>query len=119
MIDRKLFSTSVMQPIEKLISQNTETENIFSLVYDSVSVPSRQECSDIEKIKDSLFSGQVVIVLKKKAICCPLFSPERRSVSEPPNDRVIKGPREGFVEELSLNTGLIRKRLKTEKLKKF
>lgn len=116
LIDRKLFSTAVMQPIEKLISQKN-AENIFSMVYDSISVPSKKESDDINQIKDNLFAGQAIIVFENKAICCPLFSAERRSVEEPPNARVIKGPREGFVEELSLNTSLVRKRLKTEKLK--
>lgn len=117
LIDRKLFSTSVMQPIEKLITAEEKNKDIFSMVYDAISVPSRKECEEIEQIKDNLFAGQAIILFEDRAICCPLFSPERRSVQEPPNARVIKGPREGFVEELSLNTGLIRKRLKTEKLK--
>ena len=40
-----------------------------------------------------------------------------RAVSEPPTDVAIKGPREGFVEDVKLNTALVRKRLKTGELK--
>ena len=40
-----------------------------------------------------------------------------RAVTEPPTDVAIKGPREGFVEDVKLNTALVRKRLKTGELR--
>ena len=40
-----------------------------------------------------------------------------RAVMEPPTDVAIKGPREGFVEDVKVNTALVRKRLKTGELK--
>lgn len=40
-----------------------------------------------------------------------------RSVSEPPTETVLKGPREGFVEEIKTNISLIRRRLKTPDLR--
>ena len=40
-----------------------------------------------------------------------------RSVSEPPTDVAIKGPREGFIEDIKTNMSLIRKRLKTPALR--
>ena len=40
-----------------------------------------------------------------------------RSVSEPPGDVAIKGPREGFIEDIKTNMSLVRKRLKTPALR--
>lgn len=40
-----------------------------------------------------------------------------RAVTEPPTDVAIKGPREGFVEDVKTNTSLVRKRLKTGELR--
>ena len=45
-----------------------------------------------------------------------LRKPEKRSVTEPPTASVLKGPREGFIEELKTNLSLIRRRLKTPDL---
>ena len=39
-----------------------------------------------------------------------------RSVIEPPTDIAVKGPREGFIEDVKTNMALIRKRLKTPDL---
>ena len=36
-----------------------------------------------------------------------------RAVMEPPTDIAVKGPREGFIEDIKTNMALIRKRLKT------
>ena len=40
-----------------------------------------------------------------------------RSVAEPPTSMVMRGPREGFVEDVKVNLTLIRKRLKTPNFK--
>ena len=39
-----------------------------------------------------------------------------RAVAEPPTDVAIKGPREGFIEDVKTNTSLVRRRLKTGEL---
>ena len=40
-----------------------------------------------------------------------------RAVIEPPTDIAVKGPREGFIEDIKTNMGLVRKRLKTPDLR--
>ncbi len=40
-----------------------------------------------------------------------------RAVAEPPTDVALKGPREGFVEDIKTNMALVRKRLKTPDLR--
>lgn len=40
-----------------------------------------------------------------------------RSIVEPPTDVAIKGPREGFIEDIKTNMSLVRKRLKTPDLR--
>ncbi len=40
-----------------------------------------------------------------------------RAVTEPPTDIAVKGPREGFIEDIKTNMALIRKRLKTPALR--
>lgn len=40
-----------------------------------------------------------------------------RAVSEPPTDVAVKGPREGFIEDMKTNMSLVRKRLKSPQLR--
>ena len=41
---------------------------------------------------------------------------DKRAVAEPPTSNVLKGPREGFIEEIKTNITLLRRRLKTPSL---
>lgn len=51
------------------------------------------------------------------ALLLGIRGPQLRSVGEPESESVIRGPREGFIESLRTNTALIRRRLKTPRLK--
>ena len=65
-----------------------------------------------------LLQGHVVILAEgeKRFISALAKSTVHRQVSEPISERVIKGPQEGFVEDLDINLALIRKRLRTHRL---
>lgn len=129
-IDKKLFSQSVLAPLEKLAAEDSSDKKgaeaggqgkgqalAQEIMGSIVSVSSTELVSDLSSAIDNIFSGFAVIALSDCAVCCPLFNVETRSVEEPPTSKVIKGPREGFVEDIFTNIGLVRKRLKTTNLK--
>ncbi|MDI6870964.1 MAG: spore germination protein [Bacillota bacterium] len=53
----------------------------------------------------------------RQALCMDLRGVEGRTVEEPMTESVILGPREGFVENLRTNTGLLRCRIKSPNLR--
>jgi len=59
--------------------------------------------------------GDVAFVIdgEDTAYVFSLRKPEKRSIAEPPTSSVLKGPREGFIEELKTNLSIMRRRLKT------
>jgi len=75
----------------------------------------------MDDAKNRILDGHVVIFIDQwdKAIAYDAVGVETRQVSEPSSEAVVQGPREGTVENLQKNIGLIRKRLKTPKLKLF
>jgi hypothetical protein len=72
-----------------------------------------------EELVCAILEGQVVLLQDQDPVAQGLQvqGGERRSVEEPAAERVIRGPREGFVESLRVNTALIRRRLKTPSLR--
>ncbi|MCF6138486.1 spore germination protein [Pseudalkalibacillus berkeleyi] len=72
-----------------------------------------------EQVRDKILEGHIVILFQhwNKALTYDAFSVEKRSVGEPQNEVSVIGPREGTIENLTKNIGLIRSRLKSEKLK--
>ena len=79
------------------------------------------EVKDGKKIQDAVkevSDGNAVLFVdgEKDFIIIGIKHPPGRSVAEPPTQVAVHGPREGFTEDIKVNLGLIRKRIKTEKL---
>lgn len=118
-VDKALFSSSILSPLQKYIKnqENKEPKNLFeTLKTDVFSMFSVEECNKTNLLLQNILCGTVVVVVGDRAMTIPLFDVEKRGISEPPTSRVIKGPREGFVEDIYTNIGLVRKRLKTPNL---
>jgi len=66
-----------------------------------------------------LLNGESILLVdgEQKAISMGLLFFERRMVSEPETETTIRGPREGFTENLRTNTALIRRKIKSPRLK--
>lgn len=76
----------------------------------------------IESIKDlvdGMLHGDTGLLVagENKALSISSRAYEKRGVGEPDTESVIRGPREGFVENLRSNTALIRRRVRTPQLK--
>ncbi|WP_051663577.1 spore germination protein [Alicyclobacillus macrosporangiidus] len=52
-----------------------------------------------------------------RAVMASIRGWEKRTIEEPNSEQVIRGPREGFVETLRVNTSLVRRRIRSPKLK--
>jgi len=71
------------------------------------------------KIIRAVLSGQSALLCESfgdEAILLDLRTYPARPTSEPENDRVMQGSRDGFVETLVVNTALIRRRIRDERL---
>ncbi len=118
LIDKKLFSDGILSPLEKLVASPPQTKDLLAFIEtQAVSVSGVQKPKTAAEAIDKILAGNVVIVLNGGILAYPVYGLQARSVAEPPTSRVVKGPREGFVEDLPKNLGMIRKRLKTTNLK--
>ncbi len=74
---------------------------------------------DYQKIMLSLLSGMFVLFVDgyREAILIDSRTYPARSVEEPAKDRVLRGSKDGFVETIVFNTALIRRRIRSEKLR--
>lgn len=72
-----------------------------------------------ENIIMALLKGKGILLFdnEEKCIILGIDKFTERSPEEPPTSTVLKGPREGFVESLKTNVGLLRKILATPKLR--
>lgn len=83
-----------------------------------ISVTQATELSDINGAIDGFLSGDVVLLVngEDKALILSTKGWEKRSVSEPASEAVIRGPRESFTENMRTNTSLIRRKIRNPAL---
>ncbi|MEF3308117.1 spore germination protein [Paenibacillus sp. GYB004] len=71
-----------------------------------------------EAIVRNVFQGQLLLWFEPicKLYAMDVADPPKRTTEEPNTEVSVKGPKDGFTEEISVNLALIRKRLKTNQL---
>ncbi len=114
-IDKILFEQDVVRPLknaedfEKPYLKSLQNKVAYADEIDVVPVietPGKIACCDIAFFIEGE-SNAYVFSLRK---------PSARAIGEPPTSSVMKGPREGFIEEIKTNISLIRRRIKSPDL---
>ncbi|MFK7691776.1 spore germination protein [Paenibacillus sp. HJGM_3] len=77
-----------------------------------------REAADYGTLLTALLSGEVIFLMDGQAQCFRISMKgwESRSVTEPSTESVVRGPREGFTENLTTNTAMIRRKIKDPNL---
>lgn len=114
-IDKVLFEQDVVRPLknaERLSSPYLETlQNTVAYSDEIKVVPIENAPGEIALCDIAFF-----IEDDDNAYIFSLRKPSARAIGEPPTSSVMKGPREGFVEEIKTNTSMIRRRIKSPDL---
>ncbi len=114
LVDKSVLGDLVLRPVESHSLKNKTVDDVKKLL----PFPEVKTETDIKTATDEILNGNTVLLaegIETALIIGAKFVPTR-SVSEPQTDIAVKGPREGFVEDIKINTSLIRKRLKTPDL---
>jgi len=84
-----------------------------------VAVGQAKSASELNAIVSGVLSGETAILMDKTttALILDVKGWMMRSVEEPSSESVIRGPREGFNENIRTNTSLLRRKIKSSKLK--
>ena len=111
--DKNAFSKDVLYYLLKAKTADPKK------LKDSLPFSSVTESTSVEQAVSEILCGKVAVFFggKMRALCFDLKKTETRAVAEPPTSAVMKGPREGFTENLKTNVSMIRRRLKTEHLR--
>jgi spore germination protein KA len=121
MVDRKVINDDILQPLMLLSNIDIKSnDNDIAKYVKSHILPHHQikEVSDHRLVINEVNFGGCGIYINgiSVAFAADVKGWEHRTVERPNTELVIRGPQEGFNEILRVNTALIRKMLKDEKL---
>lgn len=101
-------------------SPGTESKGLANSVKERVlSIADVIESRDLGILLDGILGAGIVLFFNgdDTALILKLPDAETRSVVEPHTETVVRGPREGFVETLSVNIALLRRKIKSPGLR--
>ncbi len=112
--DKELLGEQVIRPLLHY-GGGTDAEEIAK----SLTSPELRKSREFKKLSEEVLAGNPVLLWEgmKEAIIVGTKKVFVRAISEPSTDVAVKGPREGFIEDVKINTSLVRRRLKTAELK--
>ncbi len=115
--DKNLFDRNIIEPLKKAEDlEDITCDEINKLIFitDPIIV-----AKDIDEFALKICDGDIGLLIDgaREYMVLSLRSYIMRSIQEPPMSVNIKGPREGFIEDMKINMTMIRRRLRTTDLR--
>ena len=123
LVDNQLLHNSILYSLQEgrisgLLGELHPDEKIEVLRKRVLMAGDLTSISDYGHFVHDLLSGNVMLMVDGTATALRIGLPgwEDRSVSEPNSQSVVRGPMEGFTENLRTNTALVRRKIKDSQL---
>lgn len=124
LVDKSTIDRDILRPLlieVRLTSpqQRIRKKDRFSLIKNSLASAESKEADTFDEVVDAVLSGETALLVDgfPTALIAGTRGFETRGVQEPLTEAVVRGPREGFSENLRTNTTLLRRKIKNPNLK--
>lgn len=120
MIDNKLFNEDVVRPIQEYRMRRKQAADFTDVIARQIMLSdSVEKTSDMNKLIQAIVYGDTVLLVSGcgEALILNTKGWNIRSIQEPEDEKVLRGPREGFTEALLVNLTMLRRKLRTQDLK--
>lgn len=122
LIDQNLLSDLMEGLITEKLSESSSKlgeNSTVSLLKKTIPAGNIQMIHSQNEVYQAILSGNAVIVINGNnyALAVSIAGGVRRAIQEPSTQTVVRGPKEGFTEDVSTNITLIRRKLRTPDLK--
>src|SRR5690554_437403 len=113
LVDSDLLGRQVIEPLNQRLGEIKDPFDAGALKK-ILTFPKVLAITDLHQAVERLLAGDVLLLPAgaRVVMALPLQGVPRRPIEEPPTEKVIKGPREGFTETITDNIGLIRRYIK-------
>lgn len=113
------FIIELIKELVELNEREKPAKNVFDIVQNRLVHESVETAKTIDEMTDQVLSGLLAIVVEgeKRAIIVDVRSYPGRTPEEPDTEKVVRGSRDGYVENIIMNTALTRRRIRDENLR--
>ena len=120
LVNKDIIDRDILSPLMLHVQENlTEKQNLADYLCRSYIAASNTRIeTDSCGVVNDLKRGKTTILIDgiSEAIVLDTTGGEYRSITEPKNETSVKGPREGFIENLETNLSILRRAIKDKNL---
>ncbi|MCF8564295.1 spore germination protein [Alicyclobacillus tolerans] len=123
LVDSKHIASDLLRPLTRArvtkLQYPTRKLSVRQLVHAYVTIPEGESASTLGQVVKYIMEQYVILVVEGEDEAAALSAVSRRdrSIQEPDTESVIRGPREGFNENIGTSISLVRRRLPTPDFK--
>ncbi len=115
-------SNFIMHLLDEVIDTNdveSQRDNVTAILENRLIHQQVSKVKTMEEALSSVLSGLIIIFVEgeEEAFVIDVRSYPGRTPAEPDTEKVVRGARDGFVENIVMNTGLIRRRIRDSRLR--
>ncbi|MBM4762178.1 spore germination protein [Bacillus sp. B15-48] len=112
----------IIEIVKELVAINDNerlSSKLQEIVENRILHQSVEQVKTMDEVVDQVLSGLIAIMVEGEeiALIVDVRSYPGRQPEEPDTERVVRGSRDGFVENIIVNTALTRRRIKDERLR--
>ena len=113
------FIIQIMEALIEINEFGKPTTKVYDVVKNSIVEQSVAEIKTLDELVDQVLSGLIVIVVDGTPIglAVDVRSYPGRQPEEPDTEKIVRGSRDGFVENIIVNTAITRRRIRDERLR--
>lgn len=111
-VDKKDVQQNVLDSVQNAQNLPSENNELFQFIYDKlISLMDVKKGTTLDEISLPLLIGYTILFIDgiDTALMVNTAGGEMRQIEEPITETLIRGPRAGFVENIHVNIGLIRR----------
>lgn len=113
------FIIELMEELVQINDHETEEDKVHSIIENRLVHQSVEPLETLDDLVEQVLSGLIVVVVngEKTGFIIDVRGYPGRSPEEPDTEKVVRGSRDGFVENIILNTALTRRRIRDPRLR--
>ena len=122
LVDTKIVEQVVLKPMmfEGMPNGLKSVGSIGEIIQDRIIAFSQvKTVSTVREVIEGILKANIAVLTdgENQALVADLKGFEKRSIEEPAAEISVRGPRDGFTETLRVNTSLVRRRIRSPRLK--
>lgn len=124
LVDTDTMELNILKPlmnedISHRLAVKTSSSIVDTIIEQIITSVNTFPLQSLNQVVEHLLKGYAIIIINGCPSAAAIFVShwETRGITEPSAETVVRGPREGFNEDLSTNITMIRRKVKSPKLK--